>query len=355
MSKKKEIPVLVAGVGGGSVGEQIVFALRAAETPYRIIAADMDPFSLGLYSADKGYLVPGATNESYLSKMLEICKKESVKVLIPGSVAELVKISKNRDFFEKQGILPLMNASNVIDLCQNKWKTYLFLRNNGFNVPESYLWKEGINGIEIANPVIIKPYVRTGGSRFVFVAQNNDELSFFLRFLKHQGYTPMVQKYIGSAEDEYTVGVLTSFEGELLGSIAIKRRLVSRLSTLYTIKNYRDDSKPLHISTGVSQGLIDDFAEVRKNAEKIALKLGSKGPINIQCRVTEEGISVFDVNPRFSGTESLRALAGYNAPDALIKKYVLGEDINGLCYKKGTVLRGLVNYFRGFPAHDEDS
>ena len=126
--KKKEISVLVAGVGGGCVGEQIIFALRAAETPYRIIATDTDSYSLGLYSAEKGYLVPKATDESYLGRMLEFCIKESVKVLIPGSEAELVKISNNRDFFQDQGILPLINSFQVIDLCRNKWKTYLFLK-----------------------------------------------------------------------------------------------------------------------------------------------------------------------------------------------------------------------------------
>ncbi len=352
MSIRKETPVLVTGVGGGGVGEQIIFALRVAEIPYRIISTDADPFSLGLYSADKGYLVPRATTESYLGRLLEICHEESVKVLIPGSEAELVIISKNKDLFKKEGILLLMNSSDVINVCQNKWKTYLFLKNNGFKVPESYLWEEGIENIEFQYPVIIKPYVGTGGSRFVFIAQNNDEISFFIHFLKRQGCIPMIQNYVGSAENEYTVGVLTSFEGELLGSIGIKRRLKGRLSTLYTLKNYRDDSESLHISTGISQGIIDDFEEVRENAEKIALRLGSKGPINIQCRVTEEGINVFEINPRFSGTESLRALAGYNAPDALIRKYVLGEDIKKLNYKRGIVSRGLANHFINFEEYE---
>ena len=109
MAKKKAISVLVTGIGGGGIGEQIMFALRTAETRYKIIATDIDHYSLGLYSADKGYLVPRATNETYLSKMLEICKKEAVKVLIPGSVPELDQISKNNSFFEKQNILLLMN------------------------------------------------------------------------------------------------------------------------------------------------------------------------------------------------------------------------------------------------------
>lgn len=339
----KKIQVLVTGVGGGGIGEQIMFALRTAETPYRIIGTDMDPHSLGLRFADRGYVVPRSTDESYVTRMLEICQDEGVKALIPGSEAELIKISETRETFKDHGVIPLINAGKVIDLCLDKWKAHLFLKNNGFNVPESYL-PTGEGG-KVEFPVIIKPYLGTGGSRFVFVAQNEKELNFFVSYLRRNDAEPMIQQYMGSAENEFTVGVLTSFEGDLLGSIALKRRLSGRFSTLCVLKNYRDVSRPIHISTGISQGVIDDFPEVRKNAEKIALKLGSRGPINIQCRVVEGESFVFEINPRFSGTESLRALAGYNAPDALIRKYVLGEEVDRLSFKRGRASRGLANHF----------
>lgn len=349
----KKIQVLVTGVGGGGVGEQIMFALRTAETPYRIIATDMDPHSLGLHSADKGYVVPRSTDELYVTRMLEICECEGVRVLIPGSEAELIKISESREIFKDHDVIPLINADSLIKLCLNKWRTYLFLKEEGFKVPISYnlasmrpldrgvgLWDD-----EVEYPVIIKPYLGTGGSRFVFVAQNEKELNFFISYLRRNDCEPMIQDYVGSAENEFTVGVLTSFEGDLLGSIALKRRLSSGLSTLYVIKNYRDAFRPIHVSTGISQGLIDDFPKVRKNAERIALKLGSRGPLNIQCRVVEGESFVFEINPRFSGTESLRALAGYNAPDALIRKYVLGEEIDRLSFRRGRASRGLTNHF----------
>jgi carbamoyl-phosphate synthase large subunit len=349
----EKISILVTGVGGGSVGEQIIFALRLSKYRYKIITVDHNPFSLGLYSADKSYLVPSATEKSYLNKLLEICKKESVKALIPGSDIELLLISQNRDLFQNENILPLINSKDVINICRNKWKTYLFLKNSGFYVPKSYLWNEDSHMNKIDYPVIVKPYLETGGSRFVFIAQNNEELSFFCRYIKKQGSEPMVQKYVGSGDSEYTVEVLTSFEGELLGSVAIKRRFQDRLSTLYSLKNYEQNSQPLYVSTGISQGIIDDFHDIRKVSEKIALKMNSKGPINIQCRESENRVYVFEINPRFSGTESLRALAGFNAPDSLIKKYILGEDIKKLSYKKGIVSRGLNNSFINFEEYNK--
>lgn len=52
-------------------------------------------------------------------------------------------------------------------------------------------------------------------------------------------------------------------------------------------------------------------------------------------------IFVFEINPRFSGTIFIRALAGYDEPDVLIRHEVLGEYIKlpitfneGLCDKR---------------------
>jgi len=102
----------------------------------------------------------------------------------------------------------------------------------------------------------------------------------------------------------------------------------------------------LAISSGVSQGRIDDFPEVRDPCEALAEGLDSRGPLNIQCRMHQGELVVFEINPRFSGTSLLRALAGFNEPDLLIRLHVLGEDVErGFRYRHGTVLRGLSEAF----------
>jgi len=337
-----KVNVLVTGVGGAGVGEQIVFALRTAKTPYRIICTDMDPYSLGLQFSDKGYIVPRATDDGYLNRILEICKKESVRVLIPGSEAELFRVAKNKWFFEEESVLPLVNSTAVIELFEDKYRGLQTLAKMGIRIPACKSFDEWN---DYHYPLIIKPALGSGGSRFVFVAQNREELTFFKEYLERNDCVPIFQEYVGSPDEEYTVGVLTSLDGDLMGSIAIRRRLVSRLSTLYSIKNYDPGGVPIRISTGISQGEIQNFPEVRESAEKIALSIGSKGPLNVQCRVEEGVVFVFEINPRFSGTESLRALAGYNAPDALIRKHVLGEDVGEMKFKTGRALRGLFNHF----------
>jgi carbamoyl-phosphate synthase large subunit len=351
MKSSSRINVLVTGVGGGGHGEQVLKALKMAETPYAIVGTDMSPISMGLYDVDKSYVVPPASDSAYISKILDICEKEKIRVLITGSEPELLKVSQNRGEFEKRGILLLINAPDVIKTCMDKWETYNFLMKNDFDCPRSLLIGEDtdLESLDIRGsltlPVVVKPALASGGSTNVFLAQDQEELNFFVKYLRKQGLKPIVQEYIGSHEEEYTVGVLTDISaGGLIGSIAVKRQILSGLSNRIKIKSRhvgRAKSAILALSSGISQGMIADFPEVRHYCQEIALKLGSKGPLNIQCRKVEERVYAFEINPRFSGTTSLRAMVGYNEPDILIRKHVLGEDIGAIEYRKGIIVRGL--------------
>ncbi|MCU0650086.1 MAG: ATP-grasp domain-containing protein, partial [Gemmatimonadaceae bacterium] len=98
----------------------------------------------------------------------------------------------------------------------------------------------------------------------------------------------------------------------------------------------------LVISSGVSQGEIGAFPDVTRPCETIATALGARGPLNVQCRMVDGDAWIFEINPRFSGTTSLRALVGYNEPDALISEHVLGRPVERrFRYGHGTILRGL--------------
>jgi carbamoyl-phosphate synthase large subunit len=115
--------------------------------------------------------------------------------------------------------------------------------------------------------------------------------------------------------------VLHHPDGTLAGSFALRRDLRSLLSTRVRVPNRtgrRELGAHLVISSGFSQGEVDEFQEVRAQAERVAAAVGSRGPLNVQGRLVGSELVVFEVNPRFSGTESMRAMSGWNAPEALI-------------------------------------
>lgn len=335
-----KIRIIVTGAGGGGVGRQVIKALRLAGDRYHIIATDMTKYSMGLYDADSWHLVPSARSDNYIKELVGICKKEGAAVLIPGSEPELRVIADAVNEFTGIGILPLINGSEIIKRCLNKWVTYKLLLNNGIDAPPSCL-PHDIGYDENILPAIVKPTLGGGGSFNCYIAQDMTELDFFVDYISKQGLKPMVQKYVGSYEEEYTVGVLTDmFDGGLLGSIAVRRQILSGLSNRMRIV-HRGSGGLLVVSSGISQGEVGDFPEVRDCCEQAALKLGSRGPMNFQCRRDGDKVYIFEINPRFSGTTYIRAMMGFNGPDVLIRRNLLGENIKPTEYKKGMVLRGL--------------
>jgi carbamoyl-phosphate synthase large subunit len=110
------------------------------------------------------------------------------------------------------------------------------------------------------------------------------------------------------------------------------------------------------ISSGWSQGLIDDFSQVKKQAEDIAQVLNSRWALNIQGRVDSQGIFYpFEINPRHSGTTYLRALAGFNEPHILIQQCLRGYSVPLQPLRKGYYLRSFTEKYvalAGTKTHD---
>jgi carbamoyl-phosphate synthase large subunit len=330
------------------VGRQIVKALQVSNLPLRIIVTDASPFAFGLTEADKAYLVPRGDDADYIDAVLEICERESVQFLAPGSEVEIEEISEQRSRFETLGIRLLINNPEVINLCRDKWRTFEFLRDNGFNFAQSWLIGSNEDLKQVKTfPVVVKPALHGGGSRYVYVARDSYELAAFTELLIRDRLVTMVQEYLGTYNDEYTVGVLSTPQGEIVGSIALQRLLQDAISTKLRVPSL-NSVEPLVISSGFSQGIIQGCPEVQKTCEAIAARLGSSGPLNVQCRKTERGVIAFEINPRLSGTTSIRALVGFNEPEILIRYFLTGEFPQAISYRTGYVLRELREKFVPF-------
>jgi carbamoyl-phosphate synthase large subunit len=337
--------VLVTGVGGGGIGEQILKALRLAPTRYEIVGCDASPQSTGLLEVDHPYIAPAAREPSYVSALIALCKKHQVRAVFPGSEPELRVISENRAAFEAEKIFLPINPHAVIETCLDKDKTATFLASHGFASPRSVRIDEEADLARVDFfPAVVKPYLGGGGSSDVTIAQYAGELRALAKLLLLGGRKLMVQEYVGTPEAEYTVGVLTGMDGRVLHSIALRRFILSALGNRLKTPNRtgRAELGPtLAISSGISQGEIGPFPAVTKPCEEIAAALGSRGPLNIQVRFVAGKVYVFEINPRFSGTTCMRAMVGYNEPDVLLREH-LGERVEPrFPYRSGTILRGL--------------
>ena len=98
----------------------------------------------------------------------------------------------------------------------SKYNTARVVKQMGLNSPKT--WKCGENIDEIIYPVIIKPD-KGCGSRDIRIVKNLQEYEMSVLQIPDV----IVQEYIGSSEEEYTVGVFSN--GKDVKEIAFKRTL----------------------------------------------------------------------------------------------------------------------------------
>jgi carbamoyl-phosphate synthase large subunit len=301
---KNKLRIAVTGVGGG-VGQSIIKCLK--ESNYDIIGLDSEKSATGLYMCDKSYIIPYAKDKKYIDSLLDICKKENVSILFPGLDAELSKLSKSRELFLKIGVNVIVSNKDVIDIANNKLRSYTFFKNNNFVKTKSY----SRNNIgEFDFPVIIKQKKDGCRSKNILKIKSKREFNEFNKNKKLKDTELIICEYLDG--EEYTCGSV-SFEDKILGTIVMKR--VLRNGDTYkcsTVKN-----------TIIENYIVD-----------LISKLKPYGACNVQLRLKENVPIAFEINARCSGTTAARSLCGFNEPliiaDYLVKKRKPKLDIKPL-------------------------
>ena len=349
---QQRLNILVTAIGGAGQGDQILKALRLAKNhSYRILGTDIDALCPQRSLVDYFETLPMATAPHYLDSVITLCKREDVDVIFVGCEPELIVLAHNRDHFQDLDIYLPIQPTPVIDLCIDKIATSTRLRELGWHTPESHRISE-LGDLDLVQrfPVVLKPVTGGGGSTGVHIAQSPTELRALWNFLIFETNIPayMVQEYVGTPENEFTVGVLHDSAGTYINGIGLRRYLKGGLSVRLNTVNRtgREElGSRLVISTGISQGTIGRFDSVISQCREIAEGFESTGPMNIQCRVIDDQINVFEINPRLSGTTSMRALVGLNEPDLMIRRHVFGETmVQDELYQEAVIRRTLSEY-----------
>jgi carbamoyl-phosphate synthase large subunit len=327
------ISVLIAGVGGASLGTEVAKSLRLAGG-YRILGCDVSPLAFGHYdgACDRTFLV---SRDRYIADLFAICRDQAVQAIIPGGTEPTRLVSDAKEDFRAEGICLAANASPVEALAADKAQCFRELERLGFAVPRTVAIASLADLRDVPLPCVIKPSVDSGGSSFVFFARSRQEAELYASYLLNDGRSVIAQDYIPHDLGEFTVGVLSEPSGGVLGVIALKRAFPAKLSILAQGRDFL-------ISSGVSQGHIGAYPEICATAEKIARGFGSVGPFNVQGRIDALGRFLpFEINPRFSASTYLRALAGFNEVDHFVRLLIGAPAAAPLAIRPGWYLRGL--------------
>lgn len=315
----EKIKVLVLGVGG-NVSQGIIKALRHINgLNIEIIGACISENSVGLYLCDKGYISPYANDENFMNWLIDICNCENIDIVMSGVEENIQAILKDYIEFSEKTTAKFVSSSyeNVL-IGNNKFLTCDWLKKNNCNYPKYCLYsndKEVKNLINLVNfPLILKP-INGKGSKNVFIIKSFED---FPKKINDENY--ILQECVGDENSEYTVGCYGDKKGKLVDLIIMKRKLLN--------------------GTTVWAKVVDD-EEIKAETIKICNKFKPIGPLNIQYRKSKYNIAVcFEMNVRFSGTTPMRSKFGFKDVEAMIREYVLNEDIKD-CFKvkKGEVFR----------------
>lgn len=305
--------VLVAGIAGASLGSEIAKCLSLAGK-YNIYGCDISNLAYGHYMQvfTKTFIVE---IENYVDSIISICENNKINFIIPGGEIPMRILAKENAKLENKNITLVSNSPSIIEVFSDKKKTFEKLKELGCNLPLTIEVQNEKDLDTMSFPCIVKPSKGTGGSDSVFLAANKDECLVYVELLKRNGKSTIVQEYISLDEGEFTIGVLSLPNKDVIGCVVMKRLFNSKLSVAYK-SNYG------LISSGYSQGLIGDFPLLKKEAIHIARSVGSTGPMNIQGRVNNGKLIPFEINPRFSASTYLRAKAGFNEIDCYLENLI---------------------------------
>ncbi len=295
--------ILITGTGSCGVGEGIFKCLHHHIDLYEIHCANANTGAVPLFRSHKGHVLPSADDSSYVEAVSQLCRDEKIDFLIPGSEAELSVLAPLIDEFALHHVRLLCNPPEVINVGDDKLASSEFLSKHGFDSPRSFAGFER-NAVEsLGFPLIAKP--RSGsGSKHVYVVQSPEHLDLVESIFRFHNLDGMVQECVGEDDSEYTASALTDDRGRLIGTFAARRTLIGG-------------------ATGTVE--VEEFSDVRDVAARIAEALEVRGPVNIQCRIHGGRVSVFEINPRFSGSAPFRSLAGFNEPHLLIQSIMTGK------------------------------
>ena len=293
--------VLVTGAGA-LLGQGIIKSLRLSKSGYHVISADPDPRSVGLYWSDTAYLIPMASAPDYLDAIRRILARERPDAVLVGTDVELLTFATHREELEADFRTRIVvSPPDVIRIADDKWLTYQFLQANGFPHPRTALPDRAHELLEDCGfPLVVKPRV---GARSVGLHQVKNEEQ--LRAALAATENPVVQECVATSRDEFTSGVLVT-PGTAPAVVTMRRDL--RDGNTYRAYVVPDCPHNAFLADA-------------------ALAIGGLGPLNFQFRVDGGVPKVFEINARFSGTTPLRAYAGFNEVDLLLRSLLFDEPI----------------------------
>jgi carbamoyl-phosphate synthase large subunit len=267
----------------------------------KVFTIDMNPhLSAACNISDCFFKVNRVSDTKYIPELLELCKKERIKMIVPTIDTELLILARNKQFFKSEGIEMIISDESFVSICRDKRMT------NQFFTERSILIPRAIDKVNPSFPLFIKPF---DGSLSVdtFLIHSKEELTEY--HLTNERL--LFMEYIGKEEyDEYTVDIYFGKDHNIKCIVPRKR---------------------IWVRAGeVNKALTQKNCIVNFLKERLGRIEGAIGCLTLQLFLNKQSDKIIgiEINARFGGGYPLSYLAGANFPRWLIREYFLDESID---------------------------
>ena len=311
---KEEEKLNILFTSAGRRGYLIEYFKQELGENGEVFAANSSEISTAFSVADHSVLVPLIYDEGYISFLLNYCRLNDIKAIIPLFDVDLPVLAKNRTKFLDIGVNVIVSEPEVIAICNDKWKTYNFLKKEKMNTAETFVCvidalkaiKEG----RIKYPLIIKP--RWGmGSIAIFEAENEDELHIlyekskqkimqtYLKYESKESIDEAVliqEKLIGQ---EYGLDIINDLEGNYQNTICKQK---------YAMRSGETDC-----------AVTVENEKLQKAGERLSGILSHRGNLDVDVFMVGGKPYILEMNARFGGGYPFSHMSGVNLPKAIIE------------------------------------
>ena len=339
MSEESKGTIVVLGSGPIRIGQGIEFdyasvqcvrALKKLGYKVAIVNNNPETVSTDFDTADRLYFEP--LTPADIMNVLAVEKPYGVVVAFGGGTA--IKLAK---FLNSQGIRILGTSADAIDLAEDRERFEELCDRLNIKRPKGLTVFTEVEALEAAEkityPVLMRPSYVLGGQNMI-IARNSADVKEYMKIILRQGIENpvLIDKYMEGKELE--VDCICDGEEVLIPGIM---EHVERTGI------HSGDS----IAVYPGQFTKEIEEKIIRQSTDLALALGTKGLVNIQFLIYDNGsgsdLYIIEANPRSSRTVPyLSKVSGVPMID-LATRAMLGEKVRDLGY--GTGLYKKPEYF----------
>ena len=266
-------------LAAGTRNKIVQYFRRALDGTGTVVATDASTLGPAIYDADKYYIVPPITENGYIDKILEICKKEQINGVLSLIDPELSLLASNEEKFKALGVTIIGSSYDLCEMALDKMQMYEWLKAHSYNCARSWIDKEefykAVDVGKISYPVFVKPF---RGSASIGISKVYDKESVDFLFAYEDDL--MIQEFLDGQEIGADV-YIDLISGEVI-SIFTKKKIKMRAGETDKAVSFKDPKL---------------FAII----EKFMNEAGYRGQIDIDIFEISGQYFISEVNPRFGG------------------------------------------------------